>query len=220
MKKFDRLGIAALVFIFIFAILLVTNTKIGVTWDEPAYIAASESYINWFDQVITQPEVALKKEMISDAWEINKEHPPQNKIWSGLVWSLTKNFTDNLTAHRLGNMLLSAILAGLLYLWMRDTYGIAVGLVAVGALFTMPRFFFHAHLAALDVPATFSVFVITYLFWKTLQRKHWSWGLLLGLVWGLALATKINAVFVPVTLGLWMIFFRREIGRASCRERV
>ena len=209
--KFDRLGVAAFIFIFVFAILMVTNAKIGVTWDEPAYIAASESYINWFEQAITQPEVAFKKEMISTAWEINKEHPPLDKIWSGLVWSLTKNFTDNLTAHRLGNMLLSAVLAGLLYLWMRDAYGIAVGLVAVGALFTMSRFFFHAHLAALDVPASFSVFITTYLFWIILHRKHWSWGLLLGLVWGLALATKINAVFVPVTLGFWMICFKREI---------
>jgi 4-amino-4-deoxy-L-arabinose transferase-like glycosyltransferase len=35
--------------------------------------------------------------------------------------------------------------------------------------------------------------------------------LLLGLIWGLALATKINAVFIPVTLGLWWLIFRREI---------
>lgn len=211
MRQFDRLGIAAIIFIFIFTVLLITNVEVGVTWDEPAYIAASESYINWFDQAFKQPEVAMQKEMISTAWLINKEHPPLDKIWSGFIWSLTRDFTDNLTAHRLGNMLLSAFLAGLLYLWMREAYGMAVGLVAVGALFTMPRFFFHAHLAALDVPAAFSVFVTTYLFWKTMHQKYWSWGLLLGLVWGLALATKINAVFVPVTLGFWMICFKREM---------
>ena len=126
------------------------------------------------------------------------------------MWSLARNFTDDLTAHRMGNMLLVAVLAGLLYLWIRDAYGQAAGLAAVAALLTMPRFFFHAHLAALDVPAAFSVFVTTFVFWKTLERKHWAWGLVLGLVWGLALATKINAVFVPVTLGLWWLIFRRS----------
>lgn len=209
--KFDRFGIATLIFIIIFAILLVTNADVGVTWDEPAYIAASKSYMQWFEQAISLSEIALKRDMITNAWQVNKEHPPMDKIWSGLIWSLSRNMTDDITAHRLGNMLLSAILAGLLYLWMRDVYGVVVGMVAVGALFSMPRFFFHAHLAALDVPAAFSVFVTTYLFWKTLDRKHWAWGFLLGLVWGLALATKINAVFVPIILGLWLICFKREL---------
>jgi 4-amino-4-deoxy-L-arabinose transferase-like glycosyltransferase len=63
----------------------------------------------------------------------------------------------------------------------------------------------------LDVPAAVSVFVVTFVFWKTLERKSWAWGLLLGLLWGLALATKINAVFVPLTLGLWWLIFRREV---------
>ena len=43
-----------------------------------------------------------------------------------------------------------------------------------------------------------------------MDRKHWGWDLLLGLIWGLALATKINAAFVPFTLGLWLLIFRRE----------
>jgi len=209
--KFDRFGIATLIFIFIFAVLIVTNANIGVTWDEPAYFAASESYMSWFDQAFSLPEVALQQDMITNAWQINKEHPPMDKICSGLIWSITRNFIDGISAHRLGNMLLSAILAGLLFLWMRDVYGVTAGLVAVGALFTMPRFFFHAHLAALDVPAAFSVFITTYLFWKTMDRKHWAWRLLLGVVWGLALATKINALFVPVTLGLWLICFKRDL---------
>ena len=204
-------GYAILISIFVFVLLWATNADIGVTWDEPAYIAASESYVTWFQQAFSYPKIAFREEIIKTRWQINSEHPPLDKIWSGVVWSLAKNFTDDLTAHRLGNMLLVAIMAGLLYLWMRDAYGLAAGLAAVGALLTMPRFFFHAHLSALDVPAAFSVFVTTFLFWKTLERKHWTWGLLLGLVWGLALATKVNAVFVPVTLGIWLICFRREL---------
>lgn len=132
------------------------------------------------------------------------------KVWSGAIFTLTQYWTDDLTAHRMGNMLLVAILAGLIYLWMAKDFGRVAGLAAVAALISMPRFFFHAHLAALDVPAAFSVFVTTFVFWKLFSKKSWTWGLLLGLVWGLALATKINAVFIPVVFGLWWLIFRRD----------
>lgn len=210
-KSFERFGIAILVFVFILAALWLTSADTGLTWDEPDYIAAAKAYTGWFDQVTTYPEIGFKEKMIDYYWQVNSEHPPLDKIWSGAVWVLARNITDDLTAHRMGNMLLSAALAGLLYLWVRDQYGLAAGLAAVAALFSMPRLFFHAHLAALDVPAAFSVFITTFLFWKTLDRKHWAWGLLLGLVWGLALATKINAIFAPLALGVWVLIFRRQV---------
>jgi 4-amino-4-deoxy-L-arabinose transferase-like glycosyltransferase len=208
--KLARLGTAILLSVFIFVLLFVTAPDIGLTWDEPAYIAAARSYMGWYGQVFTNPKEAFNEEAIAKAWKVNNEHPPLDKIWSGVVWTLARNFTNDLAAHRMGNMLLSAALAGLLYLLIQDAYGQAAGLGAVAALFTMPRFFFHAHLSALDVPAAVSVFAVTFVFWKTLDRKGWAWGLLLGLVWGLALATKINAVFVPITLGLWWLIFRRK----------
>ena len=202
---------AILISIFVFILLLVTASNIGLTWDEPAYIAASESYINWYGEVFTNPSEAFTEESITNAWMVNKEHPPLNKVWSGFVWSLTKNFTNDLLAHRMGNMILAAILAGLLYFWIQDSYGQVAGFASVAALLTMPRFFFHAHLSALDVPTAFSVFVVTFLFWKTLNNKQWAWGLLLGILWGLALATKINAVFIPITFVLWLLIFRRKL---------
>jgi 4-amino-4-deoxy-L-arabinose transferase-like glycosyltransferase len=209
--KPGRLEVAIILSILVFILLFVTNPDVGLTWDEPAYIAAAESYMGWYEQAFTQPPEAFQGRSLATAWQVNNEHPPLDKIWSGFVWNLTRNFTDDLTAHRLGNMLLVALLAGLLYLLIRDAYGQAAGLAAVAALLTMPRFFFHAHLAALDVPAAVSVFIVTFVFWKTLDRPHWAWGLLWGLTWGLALATKINAIFVPITLGLWWLIFRRDL---------
>lgn len=203
--------IAILISIFVFILLLATASNIGLTWDEPAYIAASESYIKWVGEVFTNPTEAFTEESITNAWTVNKEHPPLNKVWSGFVWSIAKNFTNDLLAHRMGNMILVAILAGLLYFWIQDSYGQVAGFASVAALLTMPRFFFHAHLSALDVPTAFSVFVVTFLFWKTLNHKQWTWGLLLGVLWGLALATKINAVFIPITFVLWLLIFRRKL---------
>lgn len=200
-----------LISIFVFILLLATAPNIGLTWDEPAYIAASESYMDWFGFVFENSEQAFTQKAVDYSWIINKEHPPLDKIWSGIVWSVARNFTSDLVAHRMGNMILVAVLTGLLYLLIYDSYGQIAGLAAVASLLTMPRFFFHAHLSALDVPAAVSTFIVTFVFWKTLDKTHWGWSLLLGLIWGLALATKINAVFVPLIFGLWLLIFRREI---------
>lgn len=211
LDQFSSIQKAILISILFLVLLLATSSNIGLTWDEPAYIAASESYIKWYGEVFTNPSEAFTEESITLAWAPNKEHPPLNKIWSGLVWSVAKNFTYDLLAHRLGNMILVAILAGLLFFWIQDSYGQVAGFASVATLLTMPRFFFHAHLSALDVPTAFSIFVVTFLFWKTLDHKQWVWGLLLGLAWGLALATKINSVFIPITLVLWLLIFRRKL---------
>lgn len=207
----QKYGIATLITVFVFALLLATAPDIGLTWDEPAYIAAARSYMKWYGQVFTNPVQAFTEKSIDYSWSVNKEHPPLDKIWSGVVFSVARPFTDDLTAHRVGNMFLVAILAGLLFQLIRDVYGTWAGLASVAALLTMPRFFFHAHLSALDVPAAFSVFIVTFIFWKTRDRTHWGWDLFLGIAWGLALATKINAIFIPITLGLWWLIFRRNL---------
>jgi 4-amino-4-deoxy-L-arabinose transferase-like glycosyltransferase len=124
--KLTRLGTAILISVFVFMLLLVTAKDIGLTWDEPAYIAAARSYMGWYGQVFTNPKEAFREEVITKAWEINHEHPPLDKIWSGAVWTLARNFTNDLTAHRMGNMLLVAALAGFLYLLIRDAYGCRV----------------------------------------------------------------------------------------------
>ncbi|MBN1303091.1 MAG: glycosyltransferase family 39 protein [Anaerolineales bacterium] len=205
---------AALLAFFVFVLLFVTAPKIGLTWDEPDYIAASESYMKWFSLLFTHPGEAVGEEAITAYWSVNSEHPPLDKIWSGLFWELTRTVTDDLTAHRVGNMLLTAVMAGLLFLWMSETYGRLAGYASAAALLTMPRFFFHSHLAALDVPAAVSVFMVTFAFWQLRDHKDWMWGLLLGLIWGLALAVKVNAAFVPAPLLLWWLIFRRDLKNA------
>ncbi len=205
-----RIITTILVGILVFILLLVTVKDIGLTWDEPAYIASSNSYMSWFREAVQNPTRAFSPSGITTYWSINHEHPPVDKIWTGLWWSITRGITDDLSAHRIGNMLLASIMVALLYHCVSGSYGQAAGFAAAAALLTMPRFFFHAHLSALDVPAAFAVFVVTWLFWQLRDRRGWGWGILLGLVWGMALATKVNAVFIPFTLGLWWLIFRRD----------
>jgi 4-amino-4-deoxy-L-arabinose transferase-like glycosyltransferase len=203
--------VALLLAAFTVALLFLTAPQMGLTWDEPAYIAASESYVGWLEKLVSSPGYALSKRGIDRYWTINHEHPPLDKVWSGLVWSMARPITDDLTAHRAGNILLSGALVATVYYVVSRCAGQVAGLAAVAALLTMPRFFFHAHLAALDVPAAVAVFAVTALYWETRDRPGLWWGVPLGVAWGLALATKINALFVPLTLLAWTLLFKRRL---------
>jgi 4-amino-4-deoxy-L-arabinose transferase-like glycosyltransferase len=192
-------------------VLLSTAPQIGLTWDEPTYIVAAETYPAWYKELITRPSYALSTGGISKYWTYSHEHPPLSKAWSGFVWLGARHLFDDLTAHRLGNMLITGVLVALLYLLVAPDYGRMAGLVSVFALLTMPRFFFHAHLAAIDVPVTTMIFAVIYVFWLGHDRTEFIWTLLLGLIWGLALITKINALFIPpIWLATWVLIFRPQ----------
>src|SRR6185503_1040622 len=206
----DKL-IVLLLTVFTILLLVVTAPQIGLTWDEPTYIVAAETYPAWYGELIVRPADALTTEEIARYWSTSHEHPPLDKVWSGFVWLGARYFFDDLTAHRLGNILIEAGLVSLLFLMVRRQYGRTAGLVAAFALLAMPRFFFHAHLAAIDVPVTAMIFAVVYTFWLGHNDSGFKWTLLLGVVWGLALATNINALFIPsIVLPAWTLLFRRR----------
>lgn len=190
-------------------ILTVTAKDIGLTWDEPVYITSGQSYAKWIYILITDPGRALQAQTIDTYWTITHEHPPASRIWSGLVWLASRHIFDNITANRLGSILLVGLLIALVYLLIAGTYGKAAGLFSSAALISMPRFFFHSHLAALDVPIAVTSFLFIFLFWKTRDRKGWAWGIGWGAAWGLALATKLNGIFIVLEVVAWFVIFRR-----------
>ena len=202
---------AVLIMVLTSIVLVATESQIGLTWDEDIYSRASELYTTWLGQLFTQPAAALSKAGIDRSWEFNHEHPPLGKIWSGIVWQGARFIFNDLTAHRLGNMILVSVLVVLLYLLIAESYGLAAGFAAAAALLTMPRFFMHSHLAALDMPVACAVVFVTFLYWRTKDNPSWKWTLILGLVWGLALSTKFYAGFLPAALFLWALIFRRKL---------
>ncbi|HSJ85843.1 MAG TPA: glycosyltransferase family 39 protein [Anaerolineales bacterium] len=203
----DKLIVLLLVVLTVL-VLVVTAPQIGLTWDEPTYMVAAETYPHWYGELIRRPAYALSTEGVTRYWTASHEHPPLSKVWSGFVWLVARHFLDDLTAHRLGNILIVSVLVAMLYLLVAQDYGRIAGLIAALALLTMPRFFFHAHLAAIDVPVTSMIFAVIYVFWLGHDRPEPRWTILLGLMWGIALATKINALFIPpIVLFVWTLIF-------------
>ncbi len=205
-------AIAVVVAVCTIVVLAASSHDIGLTWDEPIYMEAAESYVGWVAELVSAPADALSTREIVAHWELNHEHPPADKLWSGLVWEGARFVFDDVTAHRLGNILVAGLLAALVYLLVAHDTGWLAGVAAVAALFSMPRLFFHAHLATLDLPAATGIFGVCYLFWRDRARSDFRADLYLGVAYGLAMSTKITAlVATPMVLGLWMMLFQRRL---------
>jgi 4-amino-4-deoxy-L-arabinose transferase-like glycosyltransferase len=210
LSRRNNFFVALAIFLFVFLALFFTDKDISITWDEPAYMLAGESYAEWFQTLVDDPDYALSEAGIERYWEANHEHPPFDKIWSGLVWLGVRSFLPDLTAHRMGNIILNSLLFAMLYLLVQDVYGWWVGVLSSVFLFSMPRVFFHAHLSALDLAAATMIVMVVLLFWKTRQNSSWWIDIALAVVWGLAVATKVNAVFVYFVFVIWSLPYKYE----------
>ena len=111
---------------------------------------------------------------------------------------------------RLVGPLFTALLVFAMVLFGWHAMHPAVGVLAPILFLATPRWFFHAHLAAFDMPVTAMVFVVSVSFWLSLERPVLV--LPTAFLWGVALLTKHNGLFLPVPLVLfWLIAWRREI---------
>jgi hypothetical protein len=192
-------------------ILLLTAGSTGLTEGEPVAIAASESYTSWVGRLIAGPHGVLNQEVIRRAWEPNHQSAPLNEVYTGAIWSAARYLLDDLLAHRLGNILLAGVLAAFLFRMMSAELGFWAGLASVIALFAMPRFFYHAHLAMMDVPAAAALVIATYIFWRNKESARIRYVILLGIASGLAVATDLRTIILLPVLFLWVVIFRPKL---------
>jgi hypothetical protein len=94
-----------------------------------------------------------------------------------------------------------------MFLWLSRLFNLATGLFSALTLILIPNLFGYAHLAVTDMPLAVMWFLTAYCFWQGLDDWRWSVGL--GVVWGLALATKFPALLIPIPLMLWAHLFHR-----------
>lgn len=183
----------------------------GITIDEPLDVRPGRTYVatlrakglGFFD-----------RSTVARVFADNAEHPPLGRWLLGLASTLGEPFeglfggTDpyNVHAGRLAPAAAFAVLVGVVTLVSGRRFGRAAGVAAGGSLVLMPRVFAHAHLGALDTFIT--------LFWtsallaaaRAVQAKRPVVAMAVaGLVWGLALLTKIHAWLLPPIVLVWAL---------------
>jgi hypothetical protein len=185
----------------------------ALTDDDDFYAPAGIRAADWLVELITSPTSALSRTGVDAAFAINHEHPPFAKFVFGVAHHVFHNVFDMfhaLDGARVGTVLFVVAMVWVMVRWLWRPLGPVATVASVTLLLTMPRFFLHSEVATLDVPVAAMVFITAALFEQAGDRLRA--GIVVGGVFGLAAATKLNAPFAAlpcvflVVLERWRAF--------------
>ena len=111
-------------------------------------------------------------------------------------------------AMRLPGIVSGGLAATLTFLFGELLFGWLAALLAALLFLFVPEHFFHAHLAAFDMPIVAAQLFTVFAFWRAQDDRRWA--LAAGFAWGLALLTKHNAFFLPFGLVLYWLWCGRD----------
>lgn len=240
LKRHTDSIIACAIGLLVFTQLMWSLEKVGIGRDEGIYMNAAQTYWHWAEGADFKWSRMRQQKWLDDHYGYNWEHPPLVKQLAGLSWRLfhrcncteqhglhriahrghryekkhkTLGLLSEIQAFRLPTVILSSILAALIYLFGAAAFSRLAGLTAALLYITMPRVFFHSHLASFDAPVTATMFFAVYAYWKALHKAKWA--IPAGLLFGLALSTKLNAFFLPLLLAVHYAYASRDRFRST-----
>jgi len=187
-------------------LVLVLQRDVGVARDETVYMHHGSQYADWWLGLLTGDSGAGER-AIEKTWggkdptANNREHPPLMKTAFGLSEKLLHDglgVASELSAYRAPSALLWGLLAALVFAFTCAVWGVTEGVIAALLVMLLPRGVFHAGLACFDAPITTLWFATIVAYWHALRAPRWSWAV--GVAFGLALATKHNAVILPAPI--------------------
>jgi hypothetical protein len=189
-------------------IVMITQRDVGIARDETVYFNAGSKYADWWIGLVTFDHGAGEK-AITKSWggknptDNNREHPPLMKTLFGFSEKLLHDklgIADEVSAYRFPSAVMHGLLVWLVYMFVLGLWGFTEAIVAALFVLFLPRALFHASLACFDAPIMTLWFATVYAYWRGLASKGWPW--YAGVVFGLALATKHNALLLPLALGV------------------
>ncbi|MGD9497591.1 MAG: ArnT family glycosyltransferase, partial [Armatimonadota bacterium] len=202
---------ALAVFAAVLLVLVTTAHHYGLGYDEPVYMSRAQEAAQWLRLLTIDPALAISDEGIRPFWEARSEQQPGFlKLWGAVTTGLASGLLPVLGALRVGTTLLVPAMCASMYLLVASLWGRLEAAASVGALLTMPRTFAHAHLFALDAPVMALTFVSLHLFFLCARERSWWWAATAAAVWGLAMSTKVNALFIPLIVVPWLALCARD----------
>jgi 4-amino-4-deoxy-L-arabinose transferase-like glycosyltransferase len=188
---------------------LTAQRQVGIVRDEVVYMEHGSRYADWWRDLLGGVPGTASAERITahfggaDVTSNNREHPPLMKTLFGLSeWLLHRKlgWTSRFTGYRLPSALAGALLVSLVFLLVRPLWGRAAAALSALLVLLVPRAFFHAGLATFDGAVVTGWVAVLYCYLRALASRRWSFAL--GVVFGLALATKHNALLLPLPLAV------------------
>lgn len=200
----DRMLTAAL-FLGTVVIVGLTADSVGYTRDEGYYFKAGELYWGWFRELgrsLLQFEWSrpFTKAVIDSHLAYNPEHPVLVKNAFALSFGLLKEmlslFETAGAAFRFPAWLFAGLSVALVFRLAREFLPIRPAVFAALLWLSLPRAFWHMHLACFDIPVVAAHIWLVLAYWR--GRRSWRGALALGIAFGLAAAVKHNVLVAPV----------------------
>ncbi|QDT39603.1 ArnT family glycosyltransferase [Stratiformator vulcanicus] len=150
------------------------------------------------------------------------DHPPLGRYLLGAAHNVTRTLVPpaevepphpfTIAAARVGSAAAFALTVLLVSLYGEIHWGRAAGLCGGLSLALMPRVLGHAHLASLEtmIGLAYTAFTLhVAATWRAERGVPGFIAIVTGLLWGLALLTKIQAVLLPIPLTIWALWHWR-----------
>ncbi|MGE0869345.1 MAG: ArnT family glycosyltransferase [Kofleriaceae bacterium] len=186
---------------------LVNQREIGIARDEVVYMQNGARYADWWIGLVTLQHGIDATQITRTfggpgATDNNREHPPFVKTLFGISHRVAHRGlgVDEVSAYRVPSAVLHGLLVALVFFMVVELWGFAEALISGLLVMLLPRALFHASLACFDAPIMTMWFATVYAYWRCLDGRRWPWQV--GVVFGLALATKHTAFLLPFALAL------------------
>jgi 4-amino-4-deoxy-L-arabinose transferase-like glycosyltransferase len=191
-------------------LVLITLGAPGITSDEPLDTRVGRGYV----QAAISPVRGLTP-LSPSLYEGSAQHPPLGRWLVGIASTAFEPFESLLGgadpfgvhAARIAPALAFGVLVWVVARAASRRWGSAAGLAAALSCVFQPRLFAHGHFATLDTfLSLFWVASVVAVESATRSRIPPRAMILAGLVWGLALLTKIHAWLLPPLVLLWCLW--------------
>jgi len=221
-KGFMRTRLAYLLFGLLIvgghlAILFATVDNMGLTDDDDFYVPAGVEQADYFAKMVTKAVKGdfsyIDHKKIANSFRIEHRHPGVAKSMMGLTYLIFNRILgwyDKMDAARIGIMLFAVWIVYMIFRMGWEIFGARVGIFASLAFILLPRSFFHSHVGTLDIAVTATYLSIIYYCWRA-QRGHWIYIILTGVMYGVAMATKLNAPFAILPMLLFWAYRWRQV---------
>jgi hypothetical protein len=207
------------IFLFCFVLTLFLSPRISVSWDEPDNIWAAGVYINFFRSGFN-PEILLDKNASASYFheKIFTQEPslyryPPFPLYIGaiiaLIWEKAAGALSSqqiITAFHIASGLFWGVLAVTVYYFAR-LFKCSFTISLIVSLITAfhPTLFGYG-LSIIKDSAQVSLFTLSLFFLvKYGEIRNRTYFIVGTLIWGAAMATKFNAIYVPVIWGIWAL---------------
>jgi hypothetical protein len=223
-ERWARRAIGLAIAVVAFVVVMRNQRDVGIARDEVTYMAAGSSYARFWMDLFTFEDKTLTEDRIKRTFGgppgggTNSEHPPLVKTLMGFsehVFHDKLGWTDELTAYRIPGAALNALLVFLVFVITCAVWGLPEAVVAAFLVLLLPRAVFHASIGCFDAPIAALWFATIYAYWRALASRRWS--IVAGVCFGLALATKHNALLLPFAIGAhytWVALRSRGVPKA------